>query len=344
MVINRRRLSNARIARRAITALLSTAYFFYNVKKNPLTLSYHQFEFEEQNHSLNKTIKVFYNVYAKPADNSSLLRAMDYAKEQMTLLVLPEHQVFVRSIGTQFKIQDATRLQHDKEGNEVGTLKLLWDHCQNSGVLISNQTVIYLHNKGSLHPTLANDLLRKWLTRAALSKECSNMPLSCNVCSWRFSPLPHPHTPGNMWAARCSYIQKLIEPTQFQKKMDQLYRGSNNPFIGTGRFAAEHWVHSHPTIQACDLSTSAFTWAYRRIPSNGDDFKLEAGPRYDYTMFDIKNWRNKADFANFEHRWTEYKFLYNETPPSSWFGWKFYNDSSQAGFTLPVPERRKIRQ
>ena len=152
-------------------------------------------------------IKVFYNVYAKPGDNSSLLRAMDYVKEQMSSL-LPEHQVFVRSIGTQFYIQNATRLQHDEEGNEVGTLKLLWDHCQTSDN--SNQKVIYLHTKGSLHPKKENDLLRKWLTRAALSKECSNMPLSCNVCSYRMSPLPHPRTPGNMWAAKCEYINQLI--------------------------------------------------------------------------------------------------------------------------------------
>lgn len=24
-----------------------------------------------------------------------------------------------------------------------------------------------------------------------------------NVCSSRMTPVPHPHTPGNMWAARC---------------------------------------------------------------------------------------------------------------------------------------------
>lgn len=326
----------------ATISLFLSFQFMNDVQNvNNISNNKHDFPPSAASDAYSDHIKVFYNVYAKPGDNSSLLRAMDYAKEQMSLL-LPDHHVFVRSIGTQFYIQTATRLQHDEEGNEVGTLKLLWDHCQNSDT--TNQTVVYLHNKGSLHPTKANDLLRKWLTRAALSKECSNMPLSCNVCSWRFSPLPHPHTGGNMWAARCSYIQKLIEPTQFQKKMAQLYRGGNNPFIGTGRFAAEHWVHSHPTIQACDLSTSAFTWAYRRIPSDGDDFKLEAGPRYDYKTFDIKNWQNKADFVNFEHRWAEYKFLYNETPPSSWFGWKFYSDSIPANFTLPDPILRKIRQ
>jgi hypothetical protein len=328
MVINRRRLSNARIARRAITALLFTAHFFYNVKKNPLTLSYHPSSLnktiQRQYHpsSLNKTIKVFYNVYANPADNSSLLRAIDYAMEQMTLL-LPEHQVFVRSIGTQFEIQDATQLQHDKEGNEVGTLKLLWDYCQKND-LPDGEIVVYLHNKGSFHPSKKNDLLRKWLSRAALSKECSSMPSSCNVCSYRMSPLPHPHTSGNMWAAKCEYIKQLIDPTEFGVRMDQLYNNKRSHFIGTGRYAAEHWVHSHPRVHPCDLSTSDYAWNYDGLPAV-DNFTLEAAPRYGWDKLSLGLDRHNPKFG-FDHRVAEYKFLYNETPPKSWFGWEFYRN------------------
>eukprot|EP00984_Skeletonema_dohrnii_P038784 scaffold42455_cov322-Skeletonema_dohrnii-CCMP3373.AAC.1 len=93
------------------------------------------------------------------------------------------------------------------------------------------------------------------------------MPISCDVCSWRFSPLPHPHNGGNMWAARCNYIRKLINPVMFPKSMAQLYHDAgNDPWIGTGRYAAEHWVHSHPTIQACDVSTSDYNWGYKDLP------------------------------------------------------------------------------
>jgi hypothetical protein len=195
-------------------------------------------------------IKVFFNVYASPSDVASRQRAKQYVDEQMAML-LPEHQVFVRSIGAQLHVENATHVQHEEEGTEIGTLKLLWDHCQKED-LDDGEIVVYLHNKGSFHPKKSNDLLRKWLTRAALSKECSNMPSSCNVCSYRMSPLPHPHTSGNMWAAKCEYIKKLIDPTKFGAKMEQLYyngaktEGVGDPGIGTGRFAAEHWVHSHP--------------------------------------------------------------------------------------------------
>ncbi len=53
MVINRRRLRNARIARVAFSALLSIAYYFviYDWNKDPLMPSYHPT-------SLNKTIHI----------------------------------------------------------------------------------------------------------------------------------------------------------------------------------------------------------------------------------------------------------------------------------------------
>lgn len=278
-------------------------------------------------------IKVFYNVYANPADDAAFQRAKDIVKEQRALL--EHHQVFIRSIGGRFKVDNATHIQHDEEGSEFGTLKLLWDHCLNE-TDNPNEKVVYLHNKGSFHPKKKNDLLRKWLTRAALSKECATMPSSCNVCSWRFSPLPHPHTSGNMWAARCEYIKKLINPMKFQRKMAQLYKNTgDSSWTGTGRFAAEHWVHSHPSIQACDLSTSGFLWGYNNIPKFRDEFVLEAAPRYDWDVFFQPSVKGQL-WMQFAHRWAEfkslriaeYKSLYNETPPHYWFGWKFYGENS----------------
>ncbi len=68
--------------------------------------------------------------------------------------------------------------------------------------------------------------------------------------------------------------------------MAQFYNESgDNPMIGTGRYAAEHWVHSHPSIEACDLSTSDYIWDYYDIPKVRDGVKLEAAPRYDWNVF-----------------------------------------------------------
>ena len=279
-------------------------------------------------------IKVFFNVYANPADAASRQRAKQYVDEQMALL-LPEHHVLVRTIGAQLEIENATHVQHEEEGTEMGTLKLLWDYCQKED-LPHGEIVVYLHNKGSFHPSKENDLMRKWLTRAALSKECSSMPSSCNVCSYRMSPIPHPHTSGNMWAAKCEYIKQLIDPTEFGVKMDQLYNNGvrqkksegQEAAIGTGRFAAEHWVHSHPKVQPCDLSTSDYAWDYDGFPAV-DTFNLEVAPRYDWNKLSKAVVSRHDPRFGFDHRVAEYKFLYNETPPVSWFGWAFYrNDVS----------------
>jgi hypothetical protein len=200
-----------------------------------------------------RPITVFYNVYA---DLDHIDNAQDIVTEQMQHL-RPEHRVLVRSIGAQFPIENATRIRHDQEGSESETLGVLWNYCRDSDA--ENDTVVYIHNKGSFHPSNENTVLRRAITPAALSRECSEMPPECNICSFRFSPLPHPHSPGNMWAARCSYIKSLLDPTKFEWIMEQFYTINRmkdfEHAIGTGRFAAEHWVHSHPTVKACDLST-----------------------------------------------------------------------------------------
>ena len=81
-------------------------------------------------------------------------------------------------------------------------------------------------------------------------------------------------------------------------------------------------------------------WGYDGgVPETEDDLQLmEAAPRFGWkTCFfqPAKNMSRPSQWFEFEHRWNEYKFLYNETPPASWFGWKFYNDS------IPVAFRRE---
>lgn len=289
-------------------------------------------------------ISVFYNVYT---NSEAVDNAKRIVNEQMSN-VRPEHRVFIRSIGVQFQVDNATHVQHNDEGWEVETLKLLWDHCVDPKH--ERDTVVYIHNKGSFHPSNKNDLLRRLLTRAALSEDCANMPPSCNVCSFRMSPLPHPHTPGNMWSAKCNYVKKLINPVDFEQKMTQFYHARKlkeeglRPFeIGTDRYAAEHWVHSHPTISACDLSTSDFVWGYSGLPQMEHEMKLMQAPRYDRDAFlvntrssywnPIKN--RKKRWFHVDHRLDEYKFLYNETPLQTWFGWTFYN------VTVEAKERRR---
>ena len=77
---------------------------------------------------------------------------------------------------------------------------------------VEKQVVVYVHSKGSYHPHEFQDQWRDYVTAGALSQECRLMPEHCNMCSSRMSPVPYPHSPGNMWAARCGYISELMDP------------------------------------------------------------------------------------------------------------------------------------
>ena len=111
-------------------------------------------------------------------------------------------EVFVHSIGTPMPIPNTTLIAHHEIASEEVTLHSLWEHCREN----RTEKVIYLHSKGSFHGHRANDLLRMFVTRGALSKECTNLPLTCNFCSSRMSPIPHPIPPGNMWLAVAGHL------------------------------------------------------------------------------------------------------------------------------------------
>ena len=271
-----------------------------------------------------RKIPVFYNVFV---DSDDVPLAHSIVKDQMAKL-RPVHEVFVRSIGNELiEIENTTLLAHDAAGNEVGTLAYLWRHCQNH----TTDKVVYLHSKGSFHPSPQNDKLRKFLTRGALSEECETSPSTCDVCSSRMSPLPHAHTSGNMWLAKCEYVAKLIDPLEFGNHMGRAYNVGpeiNNPCIGLGRFAAEHWIHSHPSARNCDLSTDAYTWDYKGVPDEDFEMNLMPAPRYERKEY-FNHLCNEsiAAGARAETRLREYEALYNETVSELWWGWKFFNYS-----------------
>eukprot|EP00928_Gymnodinium_smaydae_P016598 TRINITY_DN1624_c0_g2_i5.p1 TRINITY_DN1624_c0_g2~~TRINITY_DN1624_c0_g2_i5.p1 ORF type:complete len:357 (+),score=14.53 TRINITY_DN1624_c0_g2_i5:145-1071(+) len=255
-------------------------------------------------------IPVFYNVYKDPSDTISL--ADDIVKEQISYL-RPEHsKVFVNSIGSPVEVQNASLIQHRKTGGEMDTLALLWQHCQEH----VEDTVVYMHNKGSFHPSETQGRWRRFLSRGALSEECSNMPASCDVCSSRMSPLPHVHCPGNMWVARCAYVQKLLDPQEFQMKMS-VYSEPDDFCVGRDRFAAESWVHSHPSVKPCDLSTDSRLLEY---PEGDFEKRLEPAPRFGEDKYHITACPDRS----LEERLQQYQFLYNEQPAEAWWGWKLY--------------------
>jgi hypothetical protein len=228
-------------------------------------------------------------------------------------------------------------------GDEDITLQILFDYC----ALHQNEQVIYMHTKGSYHPSTENNLYRRLLTRSVLSKECilqqnhstnDNQSL-CNVCSARFSPYPHWHAPGNMWRASCSYITNLIPPKDFENKMEQLLDTVKTQMkktmksawkVGASRFSSEHWVHTHPDVFPCDVYLGDFVWGYDHLQQTSSQrmqtLRYQRAPRFPrHKYFKRKlGIHDKSFFSTRSYRLFELKFLYQKLPPNSSWVWNFY--------------------
>jgi len=220
-------------------------------------------------------IRFFFHIFKGEGERFQKL-AIRIVKEQMLSIqsALPNsYEVYFTTVGTLWdnssinssglNCSTCYRGAHLNQGWESVTQQALFEYCHNNPA----EQVAYIHTKGGYHPRKVNHKFRRFLMKGVTSKECSTMTAKCNVCSSRFSPMPHPHAPGNMWQAKCSYIRKLAPPTFFEQNMSLVSAMGQRPFskdwaIGSGRYAAEHWVHSHPDVEPCDVYAGGYRYAY----------------------------------------------------------------------------------
>eukprot|EP00435_Cladocopium_sp_Y103_P026875 s1358_g6.t1 len=111
--------------------------------------------------------------------------------------------------------------------------------------------------------------------------------------------------------------------------------GKRNTFIGTGRFAAEHWaysMYSHPAAAPCDRDTSV---KYRT------PFEITTAPPKEPCAMELKKFPRFELAANhfaqagacqgwgetLRRRLAEYRVLYGAEPAADWWGWNFFKRS-----------------
>jgi hypothetical protein len=106
-------------------------------------------------------------------------------------------------------------------------------------------------------------------------------------------------TSGNMFAAQCSYVSKVLAPMKFQQRTADIaqyihtmknhgtYQNDMYPWVdsmvGYGRYASEHWLCSHPDLVPCDVSetVSLQYWKEESIHHtySDDEFVWSLAPR-----------------------------------------------------------------
>lgn len=285
-------------------------------------------------------IRVFYNLFAKgPAEADRVRRIV---AEQFAHLdpTLHDGDVAVTSIGHRLDAlpPGARVAEHHAAGGEDLTLRAVWRYCRANPR--PDVRVVYLHSKGSYHPTAANTRLRDFVTRAALSPACAALPDACDVCSARMSPLPHPHSSGNMWLARCDYVARLFDPAAALGGAGLPAAAlEDGPCEGRGRYLGEHWVHSHPSVRPCDVYPGReFTWAHLRVPAVGSwEGELRPAPRFRFAEYVLPGMcmdehpetLSILDFVDLRKQ--NYAMLYNITDlDESWWGWEFLQRSITA--------------
>ena len=172
-------------------------------------------------------------------------------------------------------------IQYYEEAGEAVTLQDVHDFC-NSNLIHDDDTaknttttrVTYLHSKGSYHSQKENHIWRKQMTEATLHPQCLNPPNdTCDVCSAQFYIKYAIMFPGNMWTAKCSYIQKLISPNdgEYERRKYESIKHfmmlrlwgvlqatldvDNVEHYGLDRYQWEHWI-AHPSINPCEMHTT----------------------------------------------------------------------------------------
>jgi hypothetical protein len=324
---------------------------------------------------------VFYNVYAAEKENDKK-HAIWIMKEQLRQLSNSyanqkeqKLSVFVNTIGSPVQLNETCpdslnciHMDHYTQAFEEVTLHRVHEYC----VANPDKKVIYIHSKGSYNARSGNnDYWRRHMTMIVSRQECLEPPndIQCDVCGLYFAPVPWFHYPGNMFSAKCSYVKNLLPIEEFRIRIndmaEKLRRHKNeslilfnmwddiDAYLGLDRYSSEHWVGSHPSMVACDMSKvrkAAFWMKQRDVEKNvelslaprANEYVLKYGIEYYrnfteakgiltgleqypecYQFDDSFRMREYYLLAGHMHNWIQ---LYNTTPGNSSWIWEYFPD------------------
>lgn len=250
-------------------------------------------------------------------------------------------------------------MQHYDQAYEEVTLQRVQDYCHRH----ESHKVIYMHSKGSYHSYGGrNDGWRRHMTMAVTDERClttktqtqsNNKTDTCNVCGLMLFVMPAFMFRGNFWAADCRYVNQLVPALDFEDRLrtiqetaKQLQNQSQllvklqadiNDNFGLGRYAAEHWIGSHPSFRPCDLThtielkhwfkgwrSQDFNWSMAPIAPLKAKWPYQPWPKVHHVIKTEALLRR--EYFLLPGRILRWYALYNDVPsPSSWV-WTWFPD------------------
>jgi hypothetical protein len=164
--------------------------------------------FSVQDPATSPPFAIFYNVYiSKESDKEALEQSLAIVDDQMGQVgasYAASHKdkpvnVFFNTVGKRGVLNNAymalvcsdrcnircIHMDHYDEGYEDVTLQRVYDYCQTHQE--PGQKIVYMHNKGSLHPGGENHWWRRHMTLAVTDEKCLNPANNtCNTCGLVF--------------------------------------------------------------------------------------------------------------------------------------------------------------
>jgi hypothetical protein len=258
-----------------------------------------------------------------------------------------------------------SHVAHHDAGLERVTLQAVKDFCEPYGADDSHR-VAYLHSKGSYNPSSYQQRWRRRMTMAVTSEMCLKPKNdTCNLCGLMYMPMWVSFMPGNMWAAKCSYVNKLLPLESYIEKNNDLMgrqvnkmthnktlsfgvfqnKGFQNKpdLFGLERYADEHWVGGHPSVIPCDVFNSISIQKLLHWEGNVSitDFVFSMAPHdpVQAAWYRLSVSKTKDVLRNKILRIKEYVYLggklflwlnlYNEIPPDSSWVWDYFPDGTE---------------
>jgi hypothetical protein len=306
-------------------------------------------------------LSVFYHILNIKGDDSTVVHQR--VKEQMQYFnSIAPVSVYYTTVGNAtFDHQRFQSLCHEKELSCRHLEKI--KNANTREALETSSTMRRLHEYCTAFPshrvmylrTEENDLLRRHAIAAVTNAKCTNQQLQqkdhCDVCGLLALPFPFLHYPSNQFVARCSYVNRLLDPELYERRMGEvthnaLSRRSRRQFVmntvdapyhyPVAKSAAPHWITSYPNNRICDLSISPKIEYWKDSARSENEFELQAFPRHnikaewsylkavDWTLLK-RDWRLRDYFmlAGNIFMWFE---LYGKAPPDNGWQWSFYPD------------------